>query len=530
VTIEAPGGRESLGQEILLANPNPMTTNDPSTPSLPPVASTGVDGLDAILHGGLPRAEMHLIQGVTGTGKTTLALRFLSAGLQAGEPGLYVTLSQSKEHLERIARSHGWSLDGITIYELSPGTVASRIAARQTVLPTAELELGDLFRELSELVLRVRPRRAVVDSITILQMLAGGAQRYHQEVVTLRQLFVEQDCTLVTLANHPAQTDGGEPAEVIFHPLSGCVIQLQQVGREYGIARRRLRVVKARGLPSNTGLHDLQIRTGEVQVFPRLGAYDQPDLGDYQNIATGLGVLDEMLGGGLETGTACLIVGPSGVGKSTLSTLYADAVAASGARAGMFLFDERPETHIVRAEGLGIPLRGHVTAGRVVLQQLDPGEISPGEFAQQVRNLVDEGNLKLVVIDSVVGYFAAMGTANVLATQLHELLTFLTRRNVLLILCGSQQSFMSIGMQEAVDVSYLSDTIVAVNFFETEAQLRRAIAVVKKKHGPHSTRIHELTMEGGRVQVGAQPLVSFRNLMVPRGSGPDPQATRDTPP
>ena len=507
-----------------------MTDSAPSTQALPPVASTGVAGLDEILHGGLPLAEMHLIQGVTGTGKTTLSLRFLSAGVQAGEAGLYVTLSQSKEHLERIARSHGWSLDGITIYELSPGTVASRIAARQTVLPTADLQLGELFRELSELVLRVRPRRAVVDSITILQMLAGGTQRYHREVVTLRQLFVKHDCTLVTLADHPAQTDAGQAAEVIFHPLSGCVIQLQQDGREYGIARRRLRVVKARGLPSNTGLHDLQIRTGEVKVFPRLGAYDQPDRGDFRNIATGVSVLDEMLGGGLETGTACLLVGPSGVGKSTLSTLYADAIATSGARAAIFLFDERPETHIVRAEGLGIPLRGHVTAGRVLLRQLDPGEISPGEFAQQVRQLVDAGDIQLVVIDSIVGYFAAMGAANVLTTQLHELLTFLTRRNVLLILCGSQQGFMSIGAQEAVDVSYLSDTIVAVSFFEAEAQIRRAITVVKKKHGPHSTRIHELTMEGGRVQVRAQALLPFRNLMVPHGSGPDPRTGRDAPP
>jgi circadian clock protein KaiC len=495
-----------------------MTARAPSTQALPPVASTGVVGLDDILHGGLPRAEMHLIQGVTGTGKTTLALRFLSAGREAGEPGLYVTLSQSKEHLERIARSHGWNLDGVTIYELSPGTVASRIAARQTVLPTADIELGELFRELSELVLRVRPRRAVVDSITILQMLAGGTQRYHREVVTLRQLFVEQACTLITLADHPAQTDAGEPAEVIFHPLSGCVIDLQQEGRLYGNARRRLRVVKARGMPSDTGFHDLQIRTGDVQVFPRLGAYDQPDRGDYRNIATGIDVLDGMLCGGLETGTSCLIVGASGTGKSTLATVYSSAIAASGERAAMFLFDERPETHIVRSEGLGMPLRGHVAAGRVLLRQLDPGEISPGEFAQQVRHLVDERDVKLVVIDSVVGYFAAMGAANVLVTQLHELLTFLTRRNVLVILCGSQQGFMSIGSQETVDVSYLSDTIVAVSFFEAEARLRRAIAVVKKKHGPHSAMIHELTMEGGRVQVGAQALSPFRNLMVPQNS------------
>jgi circadian clock protein KaiC len=477
----------------------------PEPPALPPQAPTGIAGLDEILHGGLPRDEMHLIQGVTGTGKTTLALQFLSEGLRTGEPVLYVTLSQSKQHLERIARSHGWNLDGMVIHELSPGTVASRIAARQTILSTADVELGELFSELSEVVARVRPKRAVVDSITVLEMLAGSPQRYHREVVTLRQLFVEQECTLIALADHPAEAERGDGAEVIFHPLSGCVIHLSQEARPYGDARRRLRIVKARGVPHNGGYHDFKIETGRTDVFSRLGAYDQEESSDFTPLTSGVARLDQMLGGGVESGTSCLIVGASGVGKSSLAALFTAAGAAQG-HAAIFLFDERTETYLRRCDGLGIPLREHVEAGRVLLTQLDPGQIAPGEFAQRIRHLVEDQHTRVVVIDSVVGYFAAMGSADVLVTQLHELLTYMTRNNVVSIMCGSQEGFMSIGTQDAVDVSYLSDTIIALTFFELEGELRRALAVVKKKHSPHARAIHELSLAPGKISVGEQPL------------------------
>jgi circadian clock protein KaiC len=474
----------------------------------------GVAGLDTILHGGLPRDEMHLIQGVAGTGKTTLALNFLRAGAAAGEPAVYVTLSQSKVHLERIARSHNWSLDGIVIHELSPGTVASRIAARQTVLPTADVELGELFRDLIDLAGRVKPRRAVFDSVTILEMLAGTPQRYHREVVTLRQLFVEHGCTLLALADHPGDASAGERPEVIFHPLCGVVINLAQDARPFGDVRRRLRVIKARGLPHNGGYHDFKIRTGLTEVFARLGAYDQPEQHTGKVVATGVEMLDRMVGGGLEPGTSCFIVGASGSGKSTIANLFASAVEPA-ARAAIFLFDERPEVCIARSAQVGLDVRAAIDAGRMIVEQLDPGEIAPGEFAQRVRHFVEDRQTKIVVLDSIVGYFAAMGSADVLMTQLHELIAYLTRNSVLLIMCGAQEGFMSIGASSAVDVSYLSDTIIALSFFEAEGQLRRAVAVVKKKYGDHLGTIHELSIVDNHLRIGEQPLAALHTL-VPR--------------
>jgi circadian clock protein KaiC len=473
----------------------------------------GVAGLDSILQGGLPRDEMHLIQGVAGTGKTTLALNFLRAGAAAGEPAVYVTLSQSKVHLERIARSHGWSLDGIVIHELSPGTVASRIAARQTVLPSADVELGELFRDLVDLAERVKPRRAVFDSVTILEMLAGTPQRYHREVVTLRQLFVEHGCTLLALADHPGDASTGELPEVIFHPLCGVVINLAQDARPFGDLRRRLRVIKARGLRHNGGYHDFKIRTGLTEVFARLGAYEQPEQRTGKVVATGVEMLDRMLGGGLEPGTSCFLVGASGTGKSTIANLFAAAVEGSESRAAIFLFDERPEVCIARSEKVGLDVRESIGSGRLIVQQLDPGEIAPGEFAQRVRHFVEDQQVKVVVLDSVVGYFAAMGSADVLVTQLHELIAYLTRNGVLLIMCGAQEGFMSIGATSAVDVSYLSDTIIALSFFETEGRLRRAMGVVKKKYGEHLGTIHELSIVDKRLRIGQEPLSTLHTLV-----------------
>lgn len=488
----------------------------PRDPDAPPVASTGIAGLDILLCGGLPREEMHLVQGVAGTGKTTIALQFLREGARLGESTLYLTLSQSKRHLERIARSHGWGVEGVTIHELSPGTVAERIAARQTILPTSDVELGELFSELSALAEQVQPRRAVIDSVSIIRLLAGNMQRYHREVVTLRQLFVERDCTVLAISDRPAEAEQGSMPEVDFHPICGCVIHIEQTPRPYGEVRRHIRVIKSRGLASCGGYHDLKIRKGGMDVFPRLGAYSKPEHSTYTQLKGRLPELDALFGGGLEDGTACLFVGPSGVGKSTLAALYAEAAMRRGEHAAVFLFDERPETYKSRAATLGFDLRPHLEAGRLLLRQLDPGEIAPGEFAQQVRDAVECFNAKVVVLDSINGYFNAMGSSDLLVPQLHELLTFLSRSGVLTLVAGSQEGFMSIGSQGGVDISYLSDSILVLGYYEDNGEIHRCLTAVKKRHGRHTTTIHELWIAPDGIRIGEQ-LRGARRFLVSNG-------------
>ncbi len=457
-----------------------------------------------------------MVQGVAGTGKTTIALHFLRGGARAGEPCIYVTLSQSKAQLERIARSHGWSMEGITIHEMSPGTVADRVAARQTVLPTVEVELGELFHDLEKLVGKVKPRRAVIDSITILQLLAGNSQRYHREVVTLRQLFTEQGCTLMVMADHPAEGEAGQAPEVIFHPLCGVVIDLSQEYRPYGDVRRQVRVIKARGLPHNGGRHDIKIRTGGMEVYPRLGAYTRREYSELRTASCGVRAIDEVLGGGLEDGTTCLFIGPSGTGKSTLAGLFAAAAAARGDHVAIYLFDERPETYKARSEGVGIPIREHVEAGRVLLRQLDPAEIVAGEFAQQVREEVERQGTKVVVIDSLAGYFNAVGSSEHFIAQLHELLTFLGRSGVLTLLTASKEGFMSVGQQQGVDISYLSDALVVLGFYESEGCLHRFLTPIKRRQGEHETTIRELMIGRDGVRLGP-PLKQLRNILLKNG-------------
>lgn len=487
-----------------------MSNDDPNVDA---AASSGAEGLDAILRGGFPRDEVHHVEGGPGTGKTTLGLQFLIAGLEARERGLYITLSQTRRGLERIARSHGWSLDGIDVHELSPGGMSERMAARQTVLHTAHVELDELTRELAQVIEQRRPQRLVFDSMSVIGLLAGDASHYRIEMVALRQFLLGRGCTALFLGD--AQTHGGPDRSVGagMYNLAGSVIELEQTTPEYGEVRRRLRIVKARGVAISAGYHNFRIRRGGLQVFSRLGPPPAEEYTEFRPIRSGIEPLDELLGGGLDLGTTCLIVGAPGTGKSTLASAYARAAAAAGGDASIFLFDERPETFKARAAGLQIDLETHVQSGRVRISQLDPADLSAGEFSQRVRDEVVSGNARVVVLDSLSGYFSSMGRAEMLVPQMHELITFLSRHGVLTLLLAAQEGFMSIGKSTPVDVSYLSDTVIALRMFELNGVVRRCLAAIKKRQGEHATSIRELFIDPEGVRVGAEPLRQFRKIL-----------------
>jgi circadian clock protein KaiC len=479
---------------------------------LEPPASTGIAGLDLILRGGFPRNEMHLVQGSGGTGKTTLALQFLLAGAEAGERSLYVTLSQTRDGLERIARSHGWALDRVRVHELSPGSVVEHLAANQTVLHTAEVELGEVTHELRQAVADVKPRRVVFDSIGVLSLLAGSSTRYHREVVLLRQFLATEGCTALFVGDVPELVPATDAPSTELHSLMGSVIHLEQTTPEYGEVRRRLRVVKMRGVPVRGGYHDFRITTGALVVYPRLEHATRP-YNEFRRVVSGIGPLDTLLGGGLEQGTACLLIGPSGAGKSTLATCYARAVAEQGDRSAIFLLDERVETFARRSSGLGMELTPLIDSGHVLIRELPVADISPGEFAQDVRKVVDDSGARIVVIDSLTGYFNALGNAPMLIVQMHELLTFLSRRGVLALLTVTQEGFMSVGSPTGLDVSYLSDTILVLRTFEVNGAIRRCIIASKKRQGEHETTIRELRFGHGRVEVLGEPLRGLRGIL-----------------
>ena len=477
--------------------------NDPARE----VVSTGIAGVDDILNGGFTRRRLVLVEGVPGSGKTTLALQFLRAGASRGEPVLYITLSETAEELLAVAASHGWNLDGITIRELTPPEAELDADEQNTMFHPAEIELASTTSLFLADVQRLKPTCVVLDSLSELRLLAGGALRYRRQILALKQFFAARQCTVMLLDDLTA-TDRDLQVQSIAH---GAIL-LEQLNPEYGSERRRVRVVKYRGVQFRGGYHDYVIRRGGLEVFPRLIAAEHRQETTRAKLPSDLPELDSLLGGGIEEGTSTLIVGAAGTGKSTIAAQFVAAAAARGQRASMFLFDERPQTLLTRCADLQIDLDPHIASGLVTIQQVDPVELAPGEFIHAIRNAVERGKARVIVIDSLNGYLSAMPEERHLIIQLHELLMYLGQHGVATILIGAHQGLIGAQMNTPVDASYLADAVVLLRYFEMAGEVRQAISVVKKRGSKHERSIREFRLDQGRIRVG-ETLRGFRGIL-----------------
>jgi circadian clock protein KaiC len=471
------------------------------------LSATGTAGLDHILGGGFTPNRLYLIEGDPGAGKTTLALCYLLEGAKRGEPGLYVTLSETREEIEAVAQSHGWSLGDVRIIELVASEESLTPDSQYTMYHPSETELGETTRKVLEEVERVKPRRVVFDSLSELRLLAQNPLRYRRQILALKQFFSGRKCTVLLLDDRTA-----DESDLQVRSIAHGVVTLEQLSPEYGAERRRLRVVKLRGRPYKGGYHDFTIVTGGLEVFPRLVAAEHQHGFAHDKVPSGVGPLDELLGGGLDRGTSTLILGPAGSGKSSVAVQYTAAAAARGDNAAIFAFDESRETLLARSAALGTDLRPHIEAGRIAVQQVDPAEMSPGEFVHAVRRQVEERGCRVVVIDSLNGYVNAMPEERFLTIQLHELLTYLGQQGVTTLLVVAQHGLMGAAMQSPVDVSYLADSVILTRYFELKGRVKKAISVVKKRSGPHEETIRELRVGKGGVSVG-RPLENLRGIL-----------------
>ena len=469
-----------------------------------PKAATGIPGLDQLLGGGLPCNRMHLIEGEPGTGKTTLALQFLLEGRRRGETTLYVTLSETTEELRHVAASHGWTLEGIEMYQLAP---VESTADEYTLYHPAEIELADLTKNVLEVVERIRPTRVVFDSLSELRLLARDPLRYRRQILGLKDFFSHHPSTVLLLDDHSAGS-----TDLQLRSLAHGVVLLEHLPFEYGRARRRLRVVKLRGAAPMEGFQDFVIVRGGLVVFPQL--LPKPDVTARRRepVASGLAELDALLGGGLTWGTTTLFIGPAGVGKSTLTGQYLCGAANPTSRAVVFLFDEREATFVGRCDALGMQASERIASGHLVIEQVDPGVRSPGEFAHRVGRLVEEGGVRLIGIDTLNGYLNAIPTTDTPLTRMHELITFLNEKGVATLITLAQQGMIGASMPVPIDLSYLADAIVMLRFFEADGQVRKAVSVMKKRTGTHETSIRELQLGPERIHVG-RPLTDFRGIL-----------------
>jgi circadian clock protein KaiC len=481
--------------------------SSPSPKEKRPVAATGIEGLDHVLDGGFRPNRLYLIEGVPGSGKTTLALQFLLEGVRLGETVLYITLSETREEIQEVVDSHGLSLDGIEVRELVPSESSLNPEEQYTMFHPADVELSETTKTILADVQRLKPRRVVFDSLSELRLLAGNPLRYRRQILALKQFFAGRDCT-VLLLDDLTSSDRDLQVQSIAHG----VVLLEQLNPEYGSERRRLRVVKFRGVRFRGGYHDYSIVRGGLRVFPRLVAAETRLDQTLVRLSSGLEPLDSLLGGGIEQGTSTLIVGPPGTGKSTLAAQFAAAAGRRGEHAAMFIFDESRSTLLSRTTGLGIDLAAQVAAGRVSIQQVDPAELSPGEFAHAVQHSVQVDKATVVVIDSLNGYLAAMPNEKYLVIQLHELLTFLGQCGAATLMVGAHQGLIGMQMNAPVDASYLADAVVLLRYFEDRGTIRQAISVIKKRGGQHERTIREFNLRHGRIEIG-EPLHGFRGVL-----------------
>jgi circadian clock protein KaiC len=476
-------------------------------------ALTGIPGLDDILGGGLTPDRLYLVEGTPGTGKTTLGLGFLLAGAKTGETGLYITLAETEVELRAVAKTHGWSLDPISLFEMVPAEGLAE-DQEQTLLHPSEVELGETLRGIMAKVDEVRPTRVVIDSLSELRLLAQSPIRYRRQILALKHFFTTRACTVLVLDD---KSSSG--SDVQLHSIAHGVISLEQILSGFGAQRRRVHIVKMRGVRYRGGYHDFEIERGGLRVYPRLVAAEHGTEYADNFVSTDSAEFDALLGGGLVPGTATLLTGPAGVGKTTASVQSMVAALKRGDHAVYFLFDERLPTLMRRSAALGMDLQPYIDSDQLLLRAIDPAELSPGEFAGAVRQAVEEHGAKVVVIDSLNAYLQSMPNEQFLILQMHELLTYLGQLGVVSLLILGLHGVMG-DIRSDVDLSYLADTVLQLRYFEAYGEVRQAISVIKTRTAKHERTIREFRIADLGIAFG-EPLRDFQGVLtgVPTFSG-----------
>ncbi|MEO6096444.1 MAG: ATPase domain-containing protein [Fibrobacteria bacterium] len=468
---------------------------------------TGIAGLDKILNGGLPRHRFYMIQGDPGVGKTTLALQFLMEGVAAGEKALYITLSETKDELLAVAESHGWEISGLEVMELNSLEQTTLSESQNSLFHPSEVELMQTVRTVLDLVERIKPQRIVIDSLSEFRLLSQDALRYRRQMLSFKQYFAVTGSTILLLDDRTS----GE-TDLLIQSIAHGVICLKRILSDFGTERRQLNVVKLRGLKFEGGSHDYAIRKGGLEVYPRLQMSAKPVSPKTGPLSSGIPELDSLLGGGgLERGTGSLLIGPAGAGKSTVAAKFACAAADRKERVAIYMFDENLHTYIQRVETLGMRIKGHLKSGMITLKHVDAAEVSPGELAHEICRLVDEEDVKVVLIDSLNGFLNAMPEEKFLLLQLHELLAYLSQRGVASILVMAQHGLLG-DMHSPADLTYLADTVVLLRYFEFQGAIKKSISVVKKRSGEHENSIREFNIRDNRLVVG-EPLREFQGIL-----------------
>ncbi len=469
-------------------------------------SATGIQGLDTILCGGLPANRLYLVKGDPGVGKTTLALQYLLNGEARGERGLYITLSETADEIRAVAESHGWDVGSLAIFELSALEQQLAQEEQNTVFQPSEIELNRTTELVLQRIREVSPRRLAVDSLSELRLLSDTALRYRRQMLALKQFFAGRDVTVMMLDDHTGPDSGDLHVQSIAHG----VITLEQISSDYGADRRRIKVNKLRGVNFVGGYHDAVIVPGGIQVFPRLVAADHQEGFPTGTIGSGVVELDALVGGGIDRGTSCLVLGPAGTGKSSIALQFALESARRGEKVCVYLFEENLHTLKSRARSVGMPVDRFIKNGILCVHEIDPGQLAPGQFVHRVRSAVEDG-ARMVLLDSLNGYLKAMPTTQFIEIQMHELFAYLAHRGIVTIVTLAQHGMLG-RVDTPVDLTYLADTVILLRYFEESGRVRKAVSVIKKRVGAHEDTIREFQLSSRGLRVG-EPLAEFEGVL-----------------
>jgi circadian clock protein KaiC len=399
------------------------------------------------------------------------------------------------------------NLENVEICKISPPEIAGETGQQYTVFQPAEVELADVLETILAKVRDICPSRVIIDSMSELRMLARDSLRYRRQVLSLKQFFEGQDCTTLLLDERFRDTPESQ-VQTIAHG----VISLEVLQRNYGITRRRLEVLKVRASSFREGYHDYVIVKGGVLVFPRLVSGEHRGMTVApETLPSGVKELDLLFNGGVQRGTSTLLAGPTGSGKSTLCTQFVLSAANRGEKSAIFTFDETRQSFVVRSRGLGMDLDRYLDDETIHLEQVDPAELSPGEFVHRIRSGVEQKQWRIVVIDSLNGLMNSMSEEQALTVQLHELLSYLNQVGVASFMVLAQYGMLG-SVSSPTDVSYLADNVLLLRYFEAGGEVRQAISVMKRRSGPHERSIRELQMKAGELMIGG-PLRDFVGVL-----------------
>ncbi len=478
--------------------------DEPSEDSIISQLDSGITGLDELLYGGFIGGRMYLITGEPGTGKTTLGMHFLEAGLENDETVLFIHGEESVSELRANAAQFGIDVTGMEFLDLGPDSDFFTEDPSYDLVNPRDMEERRYTRAIHNAIRDINPDRVVVDPITQLRYTETSEHHYRKRILSFMRFLKEREITVLTTAT----IDDDHSGDIETRSLSDGVITLRKTADG-----RRIEVDKNRGKGQIDGDHGMEIRQRGLEVFPRIRP--EPAAREFEptQLRSGVSELDDLTGGGFERGTVTFVSGPAGSGKTTLGTRYLTRAARDHGRSTIYLFEERLETFTHRCRSIGIPIDELREEGRLSIHVIEPLERSAEEFAHMVRSEVETEGTETVLIDGLGGYTSTIqGGEDELERDLHALTRYLVNRGVSVFVTDAIHQITGLSSPTSRKISPIADNILFLSYVELRGSLRKVVGVLKKRTGgfEYTLREFEITSEG--VRIGA-PMESFHGLL-----------------